>query len=152
MQYQDRRRASLARASMRILLAVLGILTVVAFECDADGLTEHRWLCLGVFAIVMLLCFTGGFCDVGVSVGDSYVDISCQQIFNRKGRVATYSIDMSRITAWRKVSLLFFHYLTIDYVSHFGHNKRARIGLTLVPAKVRRKLIEALKQNATKRQ
>ena len=152
MQYQDRRRASLARASMRVILAVLGILTVVAFECEADGLTEHRWACLCVFVIVMLLCLTGGFCDVGISVGDSFIDISCQQIFNRKGRVATYSIDMSRITSWNKVSFIFFHYLTIHYVSHFGHHKTARIGLTMVPAKVRRRLIDALKQNATRRQ
>lgn len=143
MHYQDKRKASMARAVIRTSFAVLGVLCMLTFIGEMFG-GPVQWILLGLFVLDVVLAAVGGFCEVAISADDSFVDISCQQILSGGGKAKMYSIDANRMIKWRHVSILFVHFLSIDYVGHFGHQKRASVGLTLVPKKTRDKLFALL--------
>lgn len=150
MQYTDWRKASATRAVMRAVFAVLGIVVALAFVGDGVAFGALRWVLLACFLVLLSVVWVGGLCEVRIIADDSYVEISCQQVFSRKGRMRTYSIDANRLLRWRRVSFLCFHFLYIDYVGHGGRRKSANVGLTLVPPKVRRGLfrqLERIEQN-----
>lgn len=144
MQYTDWRRASATRAVIRAVFAALGIVTAFAFVGDEMAFSSLRWGLLAFFMGLLLMVWAGGLCEVRIIADDSYVEISCQQIFNRKGRMRTYSIDADRLIRWKRTSFLFFHFLKVDYVGHGGRRKSANVGFTLVPPKVRRGLFRHL--------
>lgn len=150
MQYTDWRKASATRAVMRAVFAALGIVVALAFVGDGLAFGSLRWVLLAFFLLLLSVVWVGGLCEVRIIADDKYVEISCQQVFSRKGRMRTYSIDADRLIRWRRVSFLFFHFLYVDYVGHGGRRKSANVGLTLVPPKVRRGLfrqLERIEQN-----
>ncbi|MBQ2321326.1 MAG: hypothetical protein II375_02050 [Bacteroidales bacterium] len=155
MHYQDKRAASAVRAAIRISFALLGILCVLAIMGDMFGGLGCTIL-ISALVADCALAMMGGFCEVAISADESFVDITCQQVLSGGGKAKVYSIEASRLVKWRHVRILFIHFLYIDYVGHYGHPKKACIGLTLVPKKTRDKLFALLEKislnNATNRQ
>ncbi len=144
MQYQDTRKASSARAILRVLFAFLAILSLLAIFSDDPAMFRMSLPMLALLAISFSLAAVGGLCEVSISADDDYVDIRCQQILFPKGSDRVYSIWAGRLISWRKVSILFFHYVYIDYVGHNGRQRHVCVGLTLVPSRVRHDLYDHL--------
>lgn len=140
MQYQDTCKASTARALLRIAFAFLAILSLLAIFSDDAALLQARLPLLALLAISFTIAAVGGLCEVSISADDDYIDIRYQQILFPKGRDSVYSIEAGRLISWRKVSILFLHYVYVDYIGHHGHTRHFCVGLTLVPSRVRHDL------------
>lgn len=144
MQYQDTRKASSARAILRIIFAFLAILSLLAIFSEDPAMLRMRLPLLALLAISFSLAAVGGLCEVSISADDDYIDIRCQQILFPKGSDRVYSIGAGRLISWHKVSILFLHYVYIDYIGHNSHHRHVCVGLTLVPSRVRHDLYDHL--------
>lgn len=146
MQYQDRRRASLARAMMRVSMGVTGVLCLVAFFGDVGVSERMKWVMVGLFVGVVVFAAIGGMSDVCVQADETYVDIQSRELLFGRGEGKSCSIDGDRLVKWRYVSVLFMHYLHIDYIGHRGHRRHVSVGMTLVPGRVRREIVSILRK------
>ena len=88
MQYQDTRKASSARAILRVIFAFLAILSLLAIFSDDAAMLRLRLPLLALLAISFSIAAVGGLCEVSISADDDYIDIRCQQILFPKGSAA----------------------------------------------------------------
>ncbi len=145
MQYDNGSTASEARAVVRTLFAIIGICSVVAFVGEFSLMYQARWFLAGLFALVVVIALFGGLCEVSLVADEKFIELSCSQVLWPKGGNSIYSIEANRLITHKSIDFLFFHFLSVDYVSHRGCQRTAHVGLTLVSRRRREKLIKIIR-------
>ena len=146
MQYQNKRVASIARAAIQGLYALLGILTVIGFFGDeVDLLNKLKFPLLALFLFVIVVTNLGALSELDISADERYVEFSNSPVLAAKGhRVHTYSIDADKLLSFSYYPVVFFRYLVINYVGHSGKNKKVRVGLSLMSSRRRNELLDIM--------
>lgn len=142
MQYNNRRASMTARAIIKTTFAILGMGVAIAFLSTDDTLAGAKWALTGALVIAVLLTSSGGLYEMDVQGDSSFLDITCSPILQTKGRSRTYSIPGGSVLSVSNLNLLIVHKLKIEYIGHRGKPKTARIGLTLMSARQRERLLQ----------
>lgn len=146
MQYNNRRASSMARAIIKTLFAVLSMGIIVAFLSSDDTLASVKWLLVAALLLTVIMTASGGLYEIAVQGDNTFLDLTCTPVLQSKGRSRTYSIQKGDILQARSFNYLIVHKLTINYIGHRGQPKTAHVGLTLMAAKQRRKLLSLVRK------